>query len=198
MREHGHNDPVNNLNLRLVKGSDLDEDVLGVQGDLGVIAVDDRRKRADGSLGVVDHGVNGGVADDVEVLAQVLVFLLHSKHLVYSSRQTPVGPYLVESHQLLAVHFFRLVERDKLDVLRGKGLVCERALDGVQIVGTDGNKGSLPGEILVELVLQGNEGFVTRLVEFDIAENGTGDEGADLHSLRSCISFTHVEPDFRW
>lgn len=94
------------------------------------------------------------------------------------------GPYLVESHQLLAVHFFRLVKRDKLDVLRGKGLVCERSLDGVQIVGTDGNKGSLPGEVLVKLVLQGDEGFVTRLIELDVAENGTGDEGTNLHSLR--------------
>lgn len=91
LREHGHNDPVNNLDLSLVKCSDFDEDVLGVQGNLGVIAVDDRRKRADGSLGVVDHWVDGRVADDVEVLAQVLVFLLYSEHLACSSRQALVG-----------------------------------------------------------------------------------------------------------
>lgn len=91
MREHGHNDPVNNLNLRLVQGGDLDEDVLGVQGDLGVITIDDRGKRADGSLRVVDDWVDGGIADNVEVLAQVLVFLLHSEHLACSSRHILVG-----------------------------------------------------------------------------------------------------------
>lgn len=107
------------------------------------------------------------------------------------------GPYLVESHQLLAVHFFRLVEGGKFDVLRGKRLVCERSLDGVQIMGTDGNKGSLPGEVLVKLVLQGDEGFVTCLVELDIAENGTGDEGTDFHSLRLYISFAYAEAHSR-
>jgi hypothetical protein len=40
-----------------------------------MVTVDDWRQGTDCPLGVVDDGVNGGVADDVEIFAQMLVFL---------------------------------------------------------------------------------------------------------------------------
>ena len=40
-----------------------------------MVTIDDWRQRANGPLRVIDNGVNGRVADNVEVFAQVLVFL---------------------------------------------------------------------------------------------------------------------------
>lgn len=76
MREHGDHHAVHNLKFRLVSRSHFDEDVGSVHRDLGVVAVDDRRQRANGAVGVVDDRVDRGVADDVQILAQLLVLLL--------------------------------------------------------------------------------------------------------------------------
>lgn len=40
-----------------------------------MVTVDDWRQGTDSPLGVVDDGVNWGVADDVKIFAQILVFL---------------------------------------------------------------------------------------------------------------------------
>lgn len=74
--EHGDHHAVHNLELCAVKSSDLNEDIGGVQGDLGAITVDDRGQRADSALRVIDHWVHGRVANNVQVLAQLLVLLL--------------------------------------------------------------------------------------------------------------------------
>lgn len=81
--------------------------------------------------------------------------------------------YLVEGHQLLAIHLLGLVQWDKFNVLRGQGLIGERPLDGVQVVGTDGNQSPLTGQVLVEFVLEGNERLITGLVELDAPKDGT-------------------------
>ena len=96
--------------------------------------------------------------------------------------------YLVEVHQLLTIHLLGLVKRGELDVLRGERLVGERSLDSVEIVGADGHEMSLTRQVLVELILQGNEGFIARLVELDVAEDGTGHQRTDLHGLFHIIS----------
>jgi hypothetical protein len=68
---------IDNLDLGLVGRGDLDQYVLGVECDLAVVAVDDRGQRKDGTVCIVDDGVDGRVPDDVQVTAQVLVFLLN-------------------------------------------------------------------------------------------------------------------------
>jgi hypothetical protein len=50
---------VDDLDLGLVGGGDLNEDVLCVECDLAVVAVDDGRQREDGPIRVVDDGVYG-------------------------------------------------------------------------------------------------------------------------------------------
>lgn len=77
-------------------------------------------------------------------------------------------PYLVEGHQLLTIHLLGLVQRDKLDVLGRQSLVGERALNGVQIVGPDRDQSSLARQVLVKLVLKGDEGLIASLVELDV------------------------------
>jgi hypothetical protein len=41
-----------------ISSSDFDQYVLGVESDLGMIRVDDRRKRTDGALGVENNRVD--------------------------------------------------------------------------------------------------------------------------------------------
>lgn len=180
--EHGDHHPVHNLELRSVKGCDLNQDIGGVHADLGVITVDDRGQRADRPLRVVDHGVDRRVADDMQILAQLLVFLLR----IVRIRISPIPQaltYLVEVHQLFAVHLLGLLQRDKLDVLGRQSLVREGALNGVQVMGTNGYKGPLARQVLVKFVLEGDEGVVAGLVELDIPQNGTRDVWSDLGGL---------------
>lgn len=162
--EHGDKHVGDDGELGHVGGGDLDEDVGGVEGDLGVLAVDDGGQRADDAVGIKDDGVHGGVADDVQEAAQVLVGL-------------------VKGHELLAGHLLGLVERDELEGLGVERLVGEGAFDGVEVVGTHGHERSVTGKVLVQLVLQTNERVVALLRELDVAEDGTGDEGADLEGF---------------
>lgn len=74
--EHGDHHAVHNFELCAVKSSDLNEDVGGVQGDLRAITIDNRGQRADSALRVIDHWVHRRVANNVQVLAQLLVLLL--------------------------------------------------------------------------------------------------------------------------
>ena len=73
--EHGDKDLADNLQLGLVGGGDVDEDVCRVEGDLGVVAVDDGRHRQDCAVGIVDDGVDGFVPDDWQVLLELQIFL---------------------------------------------------------------------------------------------------------------------------
>ena len=95
---------------------------------------------------------------------------------------------LVESHQLLTVHLLGLVQGSELDILGRTSLIGEGPLNGIQIVSTDGDKGSLTGQVLVKLILKGDEGLVASRGELDIAENSTGDVWTDLCGLRTIIS----------
>jgi len=116
--EHSNHHPVHNLELCAVEGCDFNENIGGVQADLGAIAVDNRGQGANIPLRVVDNWVNWRVANDGQVLAQLLVLF-------------------VEVHQFLTVHLLGLVQRSELDVLRGLCLISEGALDSIQIVRTD-------------------------------------------------------------
>ena len=98
LREHGHNNIVHNLQFCSVGSSHLNEDVGGVQRDLRVVAVDDRRHRADNPLRVVDDWVYWLIPNDVKVLPEMLVIL-------------------VELHHLLGIHLLGLVQRLEFDVL---------------------------------------------------------------------------------
>lgn len=129
-----------------------------------MVAVDDRREGTDCPLTIVDDGVNGRILDDVEVLPQMLILL-------------------VELHQLEAVHLLGLVKGLELDISRCARLVGEGALDGVEIMSADCDEGTLPREVLVELILQRDEAVVTFLVEVDVTKDCAGDVWSDLGGL---------------
>ena len=67
---------VDNLDLCLIQRGDLNQDVLRVEGDLAVVSVDYGRQRENSTVRIVDYGVDRRVPDDVQVAAEVLVFLL--------------------------------------------------------------------------------------------------------------------------
>ena len=49
----------------------------------------------------------------------------------------------------------------ELELVRLLGAVDEGPSDGVQVVGADGHQGALPCQVLVQLVLQGDETCIT-------------------------------------
>lgn len=81
--------------------------------------------------------------------------------------------YLVVFHHLLSSHLLCLVQGSKLDVLRREGFVSEWALDGVQVVGSNGDECALSRKVLMEFVLESDEGLIARLGEVDVPQNGT-------------------------
>ena len=179
--EHSNEHVVHNLDLCLVRCCDLNEHVLRIQCDLAVVSVDDRRQRQNGAVCVVNDGVDGRIPDDVQVAAKVLVLLLWGQ--LHGSSGAFVSTNLVKLHKLLRVHLLCLVERDELNLLRLESLVCEGALDRchllvvarkpmlvpptIEIVCSDGDQCTLASQVLVQLVLERNEGVVARLCEGD-------------------------------
>lgn len=119
--EHGNHDIADDIQLGLVRRRDLDENVGGIERDLGVIAVDNGRKRADDLVGIEDDGIDRLVPDDVEVATKVLI-------------------RFVERHQLFPIHLLGLVEWDEVDIFGRKCLIREGPLDRVEIVGADPSK----------------------------------------------------------
>ena len=68
--------------------------------------------------------------------------------------------HLVDRHQLLCGVRLVFGQRYKLDVLRRSCLIPERCLDGIEVVRADGDELPSPAEILMQLVLQVDEGLV--------------------------------------
>lgn len=130
-----------------------------------MVRVDDWRHGENGPVAVIDDGVNGRVTNDVQVAAQMLVLL-------------------VKLHHLFASHLLGLVQRGKLDLIRWQSLVGKRTLDGVQIVGSNGDEGTLSCKVLVQLVLKSNERLISGLGELDVPQDGAGEVGAYLGSLQ--------------
>lgn len=50
-------------------------------------------------------------------------------------------------------------------------------------MGSDGDEGSVSGQVLVQLVLQGDEGVVAFGGELDVAQDGAGNVGSDLERV---------------
>mmetsp|Transcript_32791 Transcript_32791/g.84685 ORF Transcript_32791/g.84685 Transcript_32791/m.84685 type:complete len:206 (+) Transcript_32791:1736-2353(+) len=118
LRKHRHHGINYNLCLRQIGGRALNENILRRHRDLRVIAVDNRRKGKHDTVGILDDGVDRRVADDRQVVAEVRVLF-------------------VELHQGRCFEALLLVQRNKLDIFRGKSIIGEGALDGVKIVCTN-------------------------------------------------------------
>jgi len=72
-REHADDGVEDDLGLVEVCCRDVDEDVLGVERDLGMITVDDRRHRQHHSVLIADHRIPRLIPDNPEVVPEVAV-----------------------------------------------------------------------------------------------------------------------------
>mmetsp|Transcript_9958 Transcript_9958/g.21916 ORF Transcript_9958/g.21916 Transcript_9958/m.21916 type:complete len:301 (-) Transcript_9958:459-1361(-) len=134
-----------NLTLSLIHASQLNEDILGLQRDLGQATVDDWRHGQHLTVAVVDNGVHGRVLDNRNVLLDLLM-------------------RLEGLHQLVSCHLLVVEQRLELNVSGLARLVPERALDGIQIVSSDCHELSLPPDVGHHLLLQVDETVVPALV----------------------------------
>lgn len=100
------------------------------------------------------------------------------------------GGYFVELHEFFGVHDFLLVEGCEQNLLRLERLVGEGALDGVEVVSAHRHESAVAAEVLVELVLERDEGLVAFGGESDTAEDTAGDVGSDFGGLKPVVSST--------
>lgn len=126
--------------------------------DRTTLTIDNWRHRQDNAVAVIDHWVHGLVLNNVKIMPQVAVCLefIQKKNNTVSTAQKDtllVWPtsslsaiHLVEAHELGGSVLFGLVERLEADVSGRFGCICERARDGVQVMGPDGHKAPLPTE----------------------------------------------------
>ena len=121
--KHGNDHVQNGARFWLFSRRALNQHIFGRQLDFGMIAVDDGRQAHDASLAVVQNRVDGRVTDDWQEF-----------------RQTAIR--LVERHQLLTIHLVLLIQRNERTVFWGKRLVCEWALQRVQIVRSNRHLGA--------------------------------------------------------
>ena len=169
--EHGNDGVEDDVGLGQVGGGALDEDVLGVEGDLGLVAVDDGGQGQDGVFVVEDDGVEGRVLDDGHVRLEMLAIRMG----LVVFQEGPAG-------EGLAGGVVRRFEGDELNVVGLAGVVVEGSLHSIHIVRADGHQGPLPAQVAMELILQIDEGGIPLGGEGDVPQNRTDDKGPD----RSC------------
>lgn len=106
-----------NLNLVEVCSSDLDEDVLGILGDLGSLTIDNGWEGEDLTLAVIEDGVVSLAFNDVKELLKLLIFL-----------------QVLE--KLLSIHLNSLLKCLEDNILGCAGLVTHGESDLVSIMGS--------------------------------------------------------------
>src|SRR3546814_3898899 len=78
----------------------------------------------------------------------------------------------------------RFSQRHKSNALWGQCFISERALQGVQVVGADGDQRSATAQVLVQLVLQLDEAVVDSRRELHASQNSRSEEHtSELQSL---------------
>lgn len=81
----------------------------------------------------------------------------------------------IELHKLLpAVRLAIILSQwHEVNRLWGECAVSEWGLESIEVMGADGNVCPLPTNILMKFILKIDEAFVSFVVEFDAAEDGT-------------------------
>lgn len=80
----------------------------------------------------------------------------------------------------MPINFFLLVERDEGEILGIFRHISEGTSYGIQVVCPNGGILSCPAESIMQFLLSSNEGLVGLIIESDIPEDGSSDEGTDL------------------
>ena len=122
-----------------------------------MVRVDDRRHTRDLPHRVVDDRIHGRVADDGQVPREVLLRLCAASAKAKNDNE---GTHLKDGHELLGGVRLGLPERGKANISRRQRLVREWWSERVEVVCPDRDELPAPTDVLVQLVLQVNEGFI--------------------------------------
>mmetsp|Transcript_28187 Transcript_28187/g.59314 ORF Transcript_28187/g.59314 Transcript_28187/m.59314 type:complete len:225 (+) Transcript_28187:2434-3108(+) len=135
-----------------------------------MISVYNRRKGENTVLSVDNDWIQRGILDDRYERFQVLCrnFRLIIRHEIISFK----GTFVAGS------------ERDKVNVSRWSGIVDKGTFHGIQVMRSNGHKGSLTTQVAMKLVLQVNEGFVAFLCESNILQNSGHYERTNCSGVR--------------
>ena len=60
---------------RKIYSSDFNKDILGGELNLGMVTIDNGRKRANNTLAVQNNGIDGGVSDDGKIFSEFIISL---------------------------------------------------------------------------------------------------------------------------
>ena len=142
--------------LEVVSGY-IDEEVVLACCDRGQRTVDDRGEREDVPIPVLDDGIPVVSVQEVCVVDTLLVFL----------------------QDLLHVHLLGLGEGDESDGVGVCEPVCERGIDLVQVVDSDGELAPLPSDGDVQLLLHLHYGPEEFIVDVHIEHSTAAEVGSD-------------------
>ncbi len=153
------------LDLVEVSACHVDEDVLGIHTDLGGLRVDDGWQGQHGPVGIIEHWV-------------LLMWLQNGQVLLEFLVCAQLG------EQLLSIHGLSLLQGLEYYFLRSHCLVGNRSLNLVVVMRSHGAQGSLPADVLMELVLEVDEGVVGLGVELYVSQDGAHHVGSHGLGLR--------------
>lgn len=81
LSKHSDHDIGNNAKLSLIRCSQIDEDVFGIEGNFGVLRVDYRRHRENLLSGVVNDRIDRRIANDMQIAGKMFIGLWKEVHI---------------------------------------------------------------------------------------------------------------------
>jgi hypothetical protein len=144
--EHRHHDVCHDIEFRLVRRRQVNENVSGVDSYLAVLRVYDGREGKHTIFPVINDRVDRGVANNGQVFCQMTIRLSYASMRILCRSHIA---YFIDRHQFFCSVRSCLVQGDEFYVLGRLGLVAEWRRDGIQIVRADGNELSFPTDVLV-------------------------------------------------
>jgi len=154
------------LGLPEIGGGNLNKDILSIACDLSSIRVDKRRERKDVSVSIEkDRELIVAFQNRQEFLHNIIIFVFNTK----------VG----------SGHAFSLLESLELNVSGRHGLVGDGTLNLVQVVSSHRSELTSAADVLMELVLEVDEGVVRGQGEVHITEDASN----NVRTYASSLSF---------
>lgn len=89
----------------------------------------------------------------------------------------------VKFHEFNTIDFLCLTQRDEANIRWLSGIVAKWTLDRVQVMGANGNEGTLSAQVLMKFILELNEALVVLLGECDVSQNSSNAEFSNSFSL---------------
>ena len=93
--------------------------------------------------------------------------------------------YLINIHKFGCIHAFSLVQRREDNILWFSGVVKKGSLDGVIIMGPNGDQCSFSADVLMQFVLEVNETIIGILIELYVSQHRSYNKRSNQSSLHN-------------